>query len=65
MKAITPHYKDGKFVEPQSREVMDSINRTKNSDPQAPWGEFKFSGVGREFGAFGIEAFLELRAILK
>ena len=26
-------------------------------DPQAPWGEFKFSGVGRECGAFGIEAF--------
>ena len=34
-------------------------------DPQAPWGGFKFSGVGREFGAFGIEAFLEPRAILE
>jgi aldehyde dehydrogenase (NAD+) len=34
-------------------------------DPQAPWGGFKHSGVGREFGTFGIEAFLESRAILE
>ncbi len=32
-------------------------------DPQAPFGGFKNSGVGREFGTFGIEAFLEPRAI--
>ena len=34
-------------------------------DPQAPFGGFKHSGVGREFGTFGIEAFLEPRAILE
>jgi aldehyde dehydrogenase (NAD+) len=34
-------------------------------DPQAPWGGFKHSGVGREFGQYGIEAFLEPRAILE
>jgi aldehyde dehydrogenase (NAD+) len=34
-------------------------------DPQAPWGGFKFSGVGREYGRYGIEAFLETRAILE
>jgi aldehyde dehydrogenase (NAD+) len=33
-------------------------------DAQAPWGGFKFSGVGREYGQYGIEAFLEPRAIL-
>src|ERR1700686_1621604 len=32
-------------------------------DPQAPWGGFKYSGVGREYGRYGIEAFLETRAI--
>jgi aldehyde dehydrogenase (NAD+) len=33
-------------------------------DPQAPWGGFKYSGVGREYGRYGIEAFLEPKAIL-
>jgi aldehyde dehydrogenase (NAD+) len=33
-------------------------------DPKAPWGGFKYSGVGREYGQYGIEAFLEPRAIL-
>ncbi|HLZ77216.1 aldehyde dehydrogenase family protein [Phenylobacterium sp.] len=34
-------------------------------DPLAPFGGFKSSGIGREFGAYGIEAFLEPRAILE
>jgi aldehyde dehydrogenase (NAD+) len=34
-------------------------------DPQAPWGGFKFSGVGREYGRYGIEAFLEPKAVLE
>jgi aldehyde dehydrogenase (NAD+) len=34
-------------------------------DAQAPWGGFKHSGIGREFGRYGIEAFLETRAILE
>ena len=34
-------------------------------DQQAPFGGFRNSGVGREFGTFGIEAFLEPRAILE
>src|SRR5580765_8284090 len=34
-------------------------------DPQAPWGGFKYSGVGREYGRYGIEAFLEPKAILE
>ena len=34
-------------------------------EPQTPWGGFKYSGVGREYGRYGIEAFLESRAILE
>jgi aldehyde dehydrogenase (NAD+) len=34
-------------------------------DPMAPWGGFKYSGVGREYGQYGIEAFLEPKAILE
>jgi aldehyde dehydrogenase (NAD+) len=34
-------------------------------DPQAPWGGFKYSGVGREYGRYGIEAFVETRAVLE
>jgi aldehyde dehydrogenase (NAD+) len=34
-------------------------------EPQTPWGGFKYSGVGREYGRYGIDAFLEPRAILE
>jgi len=33
-------------------------------DPLAPFGGFKQSGIGREFGRFGLEALLEPRAVL-
>jgi aldehyde dehydrogenase (NAD+) len=33
-------------------------------EPMAPFGGFKQSGIGREFGAFGLEAFLEPRTLL-
>jgi aldehyde dehydrogenase (NAD+) len=77
MKTITKHYIDGAFVESHGREVMDIIRPTDRQvigrvvingmtdDPQAPWGGFKHSGVGREYGRYGIEAFLEPRAILE
>ncbi|WP_457336755.1 aldehyde dehydrogenase family protein [Rhizobacter sp. P5_C2] len=33
-------------------------------EPLAPFGGFKQSGLGREFGAFGLEAFLEPKSVL-
>lgn len=33
-------------------------------DPQAPFGGYKQSGMGREYGVYGLEAYLEPKAIL-
>lgn len=33
-------------------------------DPLAPFGGFKQSGIGREFGSYGLETYLEPKAIL-
>lgn len=33
-------------------------------DPQAPFGGFKQSGMGREFGVYGLETYLEPKTIL-
>ena len=62
VKTITKHYIDGAFVESHGREVMDIINPTRG---EAIAQVFKHSGIGREFGTYGIEAFLEPRAILE
>jgi aldehyde dehydrogenase (NAD+) len=37
---------------------------TLGHEPAAPFGGFKQSGIGREYGTFGIEAFLEPKALL-
>lgn len=39
------------------------INALHN-EPRAPFGGFKQSGLGREFGEFGLEAFLEPKSVL-
>jgi aldehyde dehydrogenase (NAD+) len=53
-----------RLVASQIRSGRVVINNMTD-DPQAPWGGFKYSGVGREYGQYGIEAFLEPRAILE
>lgn len=40
------------------------INGLKH-DPMAPFGGFKQSGVGREFGVYGLEAYLEPKAVIE
>jgi len=42
-----------------------SVRLLITTRPARSWGGFKFSGVGREYGRYGIEAFLETRAILE
>jgi aldehyde dehydrogenase (NAD+) len=56
---------------PRARRVASQIRAGRvvinnmTDDPQVPWGGFKYSGVGREYGAYGIGAFLETKAILE
>jgi aldehyde dehydrogenase (NAD+) len=56
---------------PRARRVASQLRAGRvvinnmTDDDQAPWGGFKYSGVGREYGKYGIEAFLEPRAILE
>jgi aldehyde dehydrogenase (NAD+) len=40
-----------------------AINGFKH-DPMAPFGGFKQSGIGREYGVYGLEAYLEPKTIL-
>jgi len=42
---------------------MVAINKGVISDPAAPFGGFKQSGLGREGGFAGIEEFLEIKYI--
>jgi aldehyde dehydrogenase (NAD+) len=51
-------------VASQIRSGRVVINRMTD-DAQAPWGGFKYSGVGREYGGYGAEAFLEPKAVLE
>jgi aldehyde dehydrogenase (NAD+) len=56
---------------PRARRVASQIRAGRvvingmMDDPDAPWGGFKFSGVGREYGGYGIEAFLEAKGVLE
>jgi aldehyde dehydrogenase (NAD+) len=38
---------------------------TLNHDPLAPFGGFRQSGIGREYGSFGLEAYLEPKTIIE
>ena len=54
----------------RGREVASRIEagrvlvNTLAHEPAAPFGGFKQSGIGREYGTFGLEAFLEPQAVL-
>jgi aldehyde dehydrogenase (NAD+) len=54
----------------RARRVAERIDagrvlmNTLSHEPAAPFGGFKQSGLGREYGSFGLEAFLEPKALL-
>lgn len=55
----------------RAHKVASQINagrvqiNTIGHDPMAPFGGFKQSGIGREFGTIGLEAYLEPRALIQ
>ena len=51
-------YIDGKFVDSQSGETFTSINPAT-----APFGGYKQSGVGREFGWLGPSEYLQTKHV--
>lgn len=48
---------------PSARDRMIGLNRGLVSDPAAPFGGVKASGVGREGGHDGLLAFLETKYV--
>lgn len=56
--------------EARARHVAERIDagrvlvNTLMHEPAAPFGGFKQSGLGREYGSFGLDAFLEPKAVL-
>ncbi|WP_428230147.1 aldehyde dehydrogenase family protein [Flavobacterium sp.] len=57
--------------EKRAHKVASQINAGRvqingiGHDPMAPFGGFKQSGIGREFGTIGLEAYLEPKALIK
>ena len=57
--------------EKRAHKVASQINAGRvqingiGHDPMAPFGRFKQSGIGREFGTIGLEAYLEPRALIR
>jgi aldehyde dehydrogenase (NAD+) len=56
--------------EKRAREIASRIEagrvliNTLSHEPAAPFGGFKHSGIGREYGAYGLDAFLEPKAVI-
>ena len=57
------YYKDEEKTAEALESGMVAINKGVISDPAAPFGGFKQSGLGREGGFAGIEEFLETKYI--
>jgi len=57
--------------EKRAHKVASQINAGRvqingiGHDPMAPFGGFKQSGIGREFGTIGLEAYLEPKALIR
>lgn len=48
---------------PRLRAGIVWVNCSQPTLPQAPWGGFKKSGIGRDLGQFGLDAYLEVKQV--
>jgi aldehyde dehydrogenase (NAD+) len=60
---LSPDVDHAKRVAAQLQAGRVVINGAPH-EPLVPFGGFKQSGIGREYGTFGLDAFLEPRAVL-
>ena len=58
-------------ISPRNKEIAKKlkagqtiINKKSRGSAPAPFGGFKMSGNGREHGQFGLEEYLEIKAII-
>jgi aldehyde dehydrogenase (NAD+) len=60
---LSANFKRARAVAARLQAGRVSINGGQH-EPLAPFGGFKQSGIGREFGVYGLEAYLEPKAVL-
>ncbi|HEY3610106.1 MAG TPA: aldehyde dehydrogenase family protein [Pseudonocardiaceae bacterium] len=47
-----------------SRLAAGRVSINGGYEPRSPFGGFKQSGIGREYGTYGLEGFLEPRSVM-
>ncbi len=52
------------FVQIGADGVVTVISKHTDHEPKAPFGGFKQSGLGREMGKWGMQAYLEAKTLL-
>nr|CAD7444062.1 unnamed protein product [Timema bartmani] len=40
------------------------VNTYNQTSPQSPFGGYKMSGIGREMGSYGLEAYTEVKTVI-
>ena len=56
--------KDGVKIAKEIKAGQTIINKKGRGSAPAPFGGFKMSGNGREHGLYGLEEYLEIKAII-
>ena len=59
----TSDYERGLAIARQIQSGIVKINEMVRSDPRLPFGEVKYSGIGRELSEFGIREFVNVKSI--